>query len=215
MQKKLSVFQSISKYLPWVSALIFATLNSYYSAGQGHEILESFSLTQTGNNVLVNFAIKGGASCNGVTLQRRLSSDSIYSVAAEIQGVCGGSEFTEHYTLEDDSPELGNSNIYRLKLGTVGFSDELEITVIELLSEYTIYPQPAASEVFLKYDNPGNTPVSVNVFDSAGRIVKRLRGLTSDLIFINSSDLEVGMYIFQLEFSTGEMLTGKFIRTQS
>ncbi|MFK7756245.1 MAG: T9SS type A sorting domain-containing protein [Flavobacteriales bacterium] len=215
MQNYFSVFyfKSGISHLAWAACLCL--IFSFNATAQEHEILESFNITQNGNSVLINFSIKGGASCDGVTLQRRLAKDTTYAVAAEIQGVCGGSEFTEHYVMEDDAPELGETNIYRLMLGRAGFSNETEISVIQLLTEYTIYPQPAASEVFLKYDNPGNEPVSVTVYDTAGKVVRRLLGLTSDVIFINSSDLNSGLYIFQLEYSSGALLTGKFIRSES
>jgi len=189
--------------------MLFFTFNA--NGQSAHEILESFTLVQNGNNVLANFSVKGGASCNGVTLERRVAGDTDYTISGQIQGVCGGSEFTEHYSIQDESPELAEQNFYRLKLGTQGYSRESDIVVIELLGDYNIYPQPAANEVFVKFDNPNNESAKCKVYDSKGLVVYDKDGFNNDIIFIDSTDLISGMYFFQIQFTEQKLLTGKFI----
>lgn len=193
--------------------ILFCALVAVHSVSAQDDILEDFDLVQTGNSIIANFSIRGGASCQGVTLQRRLEGDSDYHVAAEIQGVCGGSEFTEFYSMEDSAPQLGQENIYRLKLGSQGFSDEIRITVIELSSDYKVYPQPSADQIFVKFENPNSEEVLLSVYDSTGKSVVRKDAFTRDIIFINAASLRSGIYIFQIEFSSSKIISGKFLRS--
>ncbi|MEZ8000091.1 MAG: T9SS type A sorting domain-containing protein [Flavobacteriales bacterium] len=180
--------------------------------GQLSNILEKFSLVQNGNTVIANFSIVSGASCNSVTLERRLADDSTFQEAGVIQGVCGGSEFIEHYSIVDESPNLGALNNYRLILGFTGKSSEVVILVIELNNEYTLFPQPMDEEVFVKFNNPNNEAVTLRVFDAQGKRVKELKGINNDLIFIDGSSLGSGLFIFQIEFTSSRLISGKFIR---
>ncbi len=215
MQFKLTVFHkfcSLNFRLVQSLALAFVCFISSVSA-QESQVLETFTLVQSGNTVVASLTIKGGASCNGVTLERRLKGDLQYETAGIIQGVCGGSEFAEHYSIIDDSPNFSNINLYRLILGSTGKSLDLSINVIRLLDEYTIFPQPAIGEVFIKFDNPNNEAVTLKVYDSQGRKIKESRGLTNDLVFIDSSGLSSGLFVFQIEFSSSKLLSGRFIKS--
>lgn len=180
---------------------------------QSNDLLEDFSLLQNENSIVANFSIIGGGSCNGVTLQRRTPTDTVYQNVGAIQGICGGSEFTEHYTVIDENPVLASENFYRLVLGFSGVSEEKSIVVVELVDDYTIYPQPSDQEIFIKFNNPNRESVRLKVYDIDGRLVKSFMELQNDIIFVNGSDLKSGIYIFQLEFSSARLITGKFIRS--
>jgi hypothetical protein len=67
-------------------------------------------------------------------------------------------------------------------------------------------------EVFVKFNNPNNEAVTLRVFDAQGRRVKELKGLNNDLIFIDGSSLGSGLFIFQIEFTSSRLISGKFIR---
>jgi len=199
------------KILTIISFIVFLTPLALHA--QVEDLLESFSLTQNENTVVINFAIRGGASCNGVTVERRLSADSFYVDAAAISGVCGGSEFTEHYTLVDEAPLFGETNIYRLVLGTQGFSEEKSLTVIELLNDYKIYPQPAREEIFIAFNNPNEEEVSLSVYALDGKTIINDARSNQAIIYLDGSTLTPGIYLFQLKFGSSKILTGKFIRS--
>ncbi len=183
-------------------------------SGQVDDILEEFRLVQNDNTVIANFSIIGGASCNGVTLERRLLTDTVYTTVSAIQGVCGGSEFTEHYSLVDESPILAHENIYRLILGSSGSSKEKSLIVIELINEYNVYPQPAVDELFIGFNNPNNESLSMSIYDIQGRQVKQINNLSNNSIYVDGSSLKSGIYIFQLNFDSPRMLTGRFIKSE-
>lgn len=180
---------------------------------QAEEVLESFSLTQNENTVIINFSIKGGASCNGVVVERRLASDTEYTVAGEISGVCGGSEFEEHYTIVDEAPILNSENIYRLRLGTQGFSDEKKLIVVELVNDYRIYPQPSKEEIFIQFNNPNEELVRLSVYNLEGQAIFENRPYNQSLIYVDGTNLSNGIYVFQIIFESDRHLTGKFVRS--
>lgn len=190
--------------------IIFCSSSSLFS--QGEDILASFSIIQNENMVILNFSIKGGASCDGVIVERRLESETTYEVAGGISGVCGGSEFEEHYTIVDESPYLNQKNFYRLRLGNQGFSPEKSLVVVELVDEYKIYPQPARDQIFIKFNNPNQEQVSLSVYTLDGQVVIKNEVYNEALIYINGTELAEGMYLFQLSFESNKLLTGKFIR---
>lgn len=51
---------------------------------QLRDVLEDFSVVQNGITIISNFSNARGASCNGVTLQRRLADDSTFQSAVAV-----------------------------------------------------------------------------------------------------------------------------------
>ncbi len=190
--------------------LVLLTGFSSVSISQADGLLASFSITQSENKVVINFSIHGGASCDGVILERRLESDTDYKVAGGISGVCGGSEFEEFYTIVDEAPYFNETNIYRLRLGNQGFSRENSIIVVELVDDYKIYPQPANDQLFIQFDNPNQEPVSLSIFSLDGKTVLNNVLSNQALISVDVSDFRQGIYFFELVFESNRRLTGKF-----
>lgn len=58
-----------------------------------------------------------------------------------------------------------------------------------------------------------NESASLRLIDAQGRKVKGRNGLTNDLIFTDGSSLRSGLFIFQIEFFSIKLISGKFIRT--
>ena len=58
-----------------------------------------------------------------------------------------------------------------------------------------------------------NESTSLRLIDAQGRKVKGRNGLTNDLIFTDGSSLRSGLFIFQIEFFSIKLISGKFIRT--
>lgn len=191
--------------------VLLTTMSSGFS--QVDELLASFSISQNENTVIINFSINGGASCDGVEIERRLESETEFTLAGGISGVCGGSKFEEHYTEVDEAPILNEKNIYRLKLGNQGYSEEKYLVVVELVNDYKIYPQPAREQIFIQFNNPNQERVSLSVYTIEGQVIISNAVYTESLIYINGSELTEGIYLFQLSFDSNKLITGKFIRT--
>lgn len=135
-----------------------------------HPILASFELVQVDNTVQLTFGILGGASCNGVQWERA-GADLDFETIASISGVCGGSEFTEYYSLVDEAPLTGEVSYYRLVLGSQGRSQERTFLFVELDDGVKLYPNPSSDVVNLRFSNPSQKLVKIRVFDITGSLV--------------------------------------------
>lgn len=188
-------------------ALLLASL----AYGQGHPLLETFTAIQVDDHIQIDFAIIGGGSCNGVQLMRSSDGERFFKIA-EIQGVCGGSEFTEHYTLWDESPLQASTNSYKLILGVQGESQVIQLNFVPLNAGFNVYPNPIQDWAVLKFDNPTGVQFTFDVYNLSGHQVEHADGITSSEIFLQLRDFLPGTYIFQLIGEDGRRITGKFIR---
>lgn len=182
-----------------------------WSQEGGHPLLDSFVLRQVGNTVQIDFAIISGASCNGVQLERSNGTEEFYRID-EIQGVCGGSEFVEHYTLVDESPLQNTTIHYRLILGNQGSSVTRTIDFIQLEDAYRVYPNPIVTWAVIKFDNPTEIPFTYSVYTLTGGLKESTPNITSNEIYLDLESYASGTYIFQLQGADGTLITGKFIR---
>jgi len=159
--------------------------------------LQGFSIVQDGDVVEVRFAIRGGASCNGVDLERSVDSLS-YSLVAFIPGVCGGSAFTEYYDILDAEPIVGQKVFYRLKLGGQGYSEPRAFTFIRLGDGVTVFPNPTSDVVRIKLDNPGSIPWSVAVHFGDGRLYKEFNFSGGDEALFSVAEWSSQVYFLRI-----------------
>ncbi len=103
---------------------------SYGSSAQ-ETILEKFTATEVNDDIVLNWTIEQGSTCNGIDITR--SSDSLnFILIGDIEGICGDQEKSIPYTFVDENPIRNQINYYRLELGSVGSSDIISIKYIYL-----------------------------------------------------------------------------------
>ena len=101
---------------------------------------------------------------SGVQLLR--SSDGVqFFRIDEIQGICGGSEFTEHYILLDETPLQATTNHYKLALGVQGESQVIQLNFVPLNAGFNVFPNPVQDWAVLKWDNPTEIQFSVDIYN--------------------------------------------------
>ncbi|NNE55844.1 MAG: T9SS type A sorting domain-containing protein [Flavobacteriales bacterium] len=193
-----------------ISAIIVFLASAVKAQDPAHEILDLFELRQVNNTIQIDFAVKGGASCQGVQLERSASKAGEFETVAQIQGICGGSEFTEYYTLVDEEPLEYSTNFYRLVLGAQGKSSIRSINFVRLENDYRVFPLPAKSWAVLKFENPTERLYQLSVYSLSGNLVEEAQ-VTSQEVFIDLSFYSKGTYIFQLSSPDENTITGKFI----
>jgi hypothetical protein len=191
-----------------VITMLSTTFSGVAQVG-GLAILESFQVRQVNNTIEVDFAIKGGASCQGAQLQRS-SDEELFIQIGEIQGICGGSEFTEHYKLVDTQPLEYSTNYYRLTLGNQN-TTIVQIDFVRLENNYRVFPTPALNWTVIRFENPTNIPHSISIYTLEGGLVEKGDQITSQEIYLNLSRYNSGIYIFQLSSESRESITGKFV----
>lgn len=183
---------------------VFGVLGSFAQ----HPILAQFSAQQIGGIVRIDFGIKGGASCVGVTLERRTEGEDFMEVGY-ISGICGGTSQTEWYAVDDVSPVSNTTNYYRLRLGMEGNSDELAFEYISLGSDLLLFPNPVQNNLFVRWVNVSSEERLIRIYTSYGRIVSPDFYTNSYNAALELSFLEDGLYYLVLLDEKGEALATK------
>lgn len=177
--------------------LIVFVWTSFASNAQ-HPILAGFSGRQVGEAIRVDFAIKGGASCNGVSLQRTLDGGLTYESVGQIEGVCGGSKFTEFYFINDVVPARNRRNTYRLELGNQGYSDTLSVVYIPQVRRIMAWPVPFTESATLQWDAGVGEEWLLRLFTMDGRRVIDNMAVRAPRVQLPLRELPVGVYVVEL-----------------
>lgn len=186
-------FCSITRFC--ITALLWLAVWPLF--GQ-HPILEGFTARQTGETMRIDFAIKGGASCNGVILERSEDGKSEFTPVDQIPGVCGGSEFTEFYVMHDASPLWSQLNYYRLILGTQGFSDTLSVLFVPPNGSMQAYPIPFNTTLQLQWEGAENEEWLIQWFGADGTEVFSEQPVRAPRVQLALPDLAPGIYVVVL-----------------
>lgn len=172
-------------------------------------IYTGFEARQLRDRIQIDFGIIGGASCNGVTLERR-SENGQFGVVEIIQGVCGGSEYTEWYRFTDESPLAYQKNIYRLIFGfSQGKSEEIIIDFIPLEDLLLVYPNPAKDELKLKFENTSKREVNLFIYNSRSEVIFESAGLKVSDLSLDVSNYPAGSYYLRVEVGD------QYVRTET
>lgn len=68
-----------------------------------------------------------------------------------------------------------------------------------ITSKYlTVYPNPANENVCFEFDNNDNSPLTITIYNSEGKIVDMIRSITGKSITYNTGKLSAGMYLVKL-----------------
>ncbi|MFZ6052426.1 T9SS type A sorting domain-containing protein [Halocola ammonii] len=195
--------------------LFFTIVLSFSGFAQKEDttsILAGFSLRQVDNHIQINFAIKGGSSCNGVELERSKNGLD-FEVINFIPGICGGTDKTEYYTLSDNQPLANQENHYRLQLGQQERTFVLTIRFVPLEDGYRVFPNPASQFTLIRFNNPQELQHELYIFDARGLIVEKASNITSSEVYLNLQNYSPGKYFFTLAAQNGNGVKGKFIVT--
>lgn len=189
-----------------------ARLESYAQKEDTTSILAEFSLRQVDNRIQINFAIKGGSSCNGVELERSKNGVD-FEVINFIPGICGGTSKTEYYTLSDHQPLPNEESYYRLQLGQQERTPALTIRFVPLKEGYRVFPNPASHFTLIRFNNPQELQHDLYVFDTRGMIIEKASNITSSEVYLDLQNYAPGKYFFTLAAQNGNGVKGKFIVT--
>jgi hypothetical protein len=161
-------------------------------------IFRSFSLSQVEEGVLINFTIRGGITCSGVTIER--ADDSMnFSEIYEFAGVCGALNTDESYSFLDERPVINQPSQYRLNLGSLGlYSSVLNIQFIDYNSEgISIFPNPCKNLCKVYFSNQNQELLEIRFFDRLGGLILKdeIKGEEWEL---KNTSLPAGIYYLQI-----------------
>jgi len=153
--------------------LAFLPLSLALRAQDVAAVLALLDLKQEGDRVQVTVAIRGGASCQGVQLERKTGNGD-YAFIDSYPGICGGTAFTEYYYLTDSQPLAGTEVFYRVNLGQVGYSEPIRFLFVQLDdSGISLYPNPSSGLLNIYVQVPSDVFFQMEIHDASGTVVHR------------------------------------------
>ncbi len=74
-----------------------------------------------------------------------------------------------------------------------------------------VFPNPAFESATVEFSNPKQKKMTFTLFDSRGRLVQKIKNLTTDYINIQRANLVSGVYLYQIYFDWDFITTGKLV----
>jgi hypothetical protein len=166
--------------------------------------LGDFKLAEIDGSVYIQWAIKAGNTCDGVRVYR--SADNLFfEEIGRIEGVCGSPFSTVTYEFTDTTPLLNRNSFYRLELGNLGYSNVLNIVIIDFSkNNFRIFPNPAFEFTTVYFKNPSQQTSLVELFKLNGQKVFEKRTTESE-ITIPVSTFEAAVYLIRISDSEGKV----------
>jgi hypothetical protein len=162
-----------------------------------HPILRVFNATVVGDEVRLNWIITGGETCNGIVIQRSVDGQ-FFETIGEIDGVCGSPDVDVPYVFMDTDPAENQQNIYRLELGTQGYSDVRAVEYIPLNTEgFNVRYDITLKDATIFFENNLNDRVEFALFSITG--AKIAEGFTnSNNIFLDLSPYSSQIFLCRI-----------------
>lgn len=198
--------------MKWFRFVLFFVLSAPLGVvhGQNEDVVLNFSATEFNGKVLLTWSITQGNTCNGILILH--GTDTLnYSQIGSIEGICGSTAEVIKYQFTDVSPNVNQTNYYRLSLGGIGFSYPVSVDVIDAGNEqYIVTPNPVFDESELIFNNENQEEVTITFFNVRGEIVDETT-TSQQSITIKQEKFKQGVYFFVLK-SDGAMpsFSGKF-----
>ncbi len=189
-------------------SLLFLAPSSF---GQDGIVNLSFSATEANGNVLLDWTMDQGQTCNGTTITR--STDSLnFKAIGDIQGVCGSTSESVSYSFTDKFPIPNQTNYYRLILGNLGPSQVVKVEIVDIgETGFQVRPNPMTTQGRIYFQNDLSENYVLSVFSVDGTLVYE-QSTRSDFFELNANSLEAGLFVFSIETDSGQKnLTGKFL----
>ncbi|GIV26956.1 MAG: hypothetical protein KatS3mg027_0770 [Bacteroidia bacterium] len=187
-------------------------LNIFWMYGQKAEsILDNLHITEINGKIQILCTITSGKTCQGIEVWRKNEGEE-YKRIGDIKGICGSISAPVSYTFTDANPPKNETLNYKLYLGGYGYSEPIEIKIVDYRElSYKVIPNPASDLVRI-YINSSNSTISNNyilhLYSPDGQKV-----LTQD---VNSSNgyfeipvlnLHNGVYYFKILNTSENIIT--------
>jgi len=188
--------------------LIFLT--GFSVQAQETDILDYMNVSNLKGEILLDWQITQGSTCNGIKIYRSVNN-AAYVQVGQIDGICGHSSYPVRYVFKDENPVKNKTNNYRLDLGGYGNSETVGIEIIGFEeADYQLRPNPVVTTSQLMFNNNKNKEAQIHIFDAKGNAFPILTTRTS-VININAEGYHAGFYFFNVIIENTLITSGKFI----
>lgn len=174
-------------------------------------MLEKFTASEVKGEVLLNWVIGAGYTCNGTNIMR--STDSVvFEQIGNISGICGNNSSSVSYTFTDKNPLSNSKNYYRLDFGGLESSDVISLFVILIGDEGYVWIQnPFEYESKIYFTNDQSDLFELSLYDINGKHQFTAQS-RDEYIEVIKNNLSNGVYLFRLENkNSSEKISGKIL----
>lgn len=211
-KKEQSTAQCVSQLMRSLKQILFVTLMSinFLTQAQLDSILIRFNSFVIGDEIRLDWIIKGGYQCSGTLIQR--STDSIiFKNIGSISGTCGSPYYDESYSFTDIKPVKNAVNYYRIDLVGIGYSKIISRENYDLQeSQALVIPNPIVAEGKIIFENQLAEPCSLEIYNASGILI--FTNDTRDKQFqISRSQLPAGIYFFLIRKNDEMIGSGKLV----
>lgn len=180
---------------------------------QGDSFLEDFQVSRFNTHVFLNWQLRHGNTCNGISIYR--STDSIqFTRIGLIPGICGSPTEAARYHFIDSDPELNRRNYYQLEFGGVGVSSIIGIDFLDFsLQGYQIWPNPSDTDTRIFIQNEEGQAYSLHVYIGTG-VPFRIYNTSSDQFYLDTSAWPSGIFPFTIQNANGHVVSSGSLLVQ-
>lgn len=198
---------NIKKSLASVGLILVTGLSVH---AQEPTILDYFNISDLKGDILLDWQITQGSTCNGIKIYRSVNNSAFVQVG-EIDGICGSFSLPKRYIFKDETPVKNQVNNYRLDLGGYGNTETVGIEIIAFeAKDYQIRPNPIVSTSQLLFNNEKNKEAQIHIYDAKGNVFPILTTRTN-VVNINAESFNSGFYFFNVVIDNQLVTSGKFI----
>lgn len=177
---------------------------------QAQSILDRFTVDVRNGRVYLNWVISKGNTCNGIDVERSVDGANFTSIH-NIEGICGSQDSATTYFYTDDAPLPNMTNFYRLKLGSVAYSEVRPVEVIGLNQNgYHIRPHPVIGQARIYFRNELMAPHHISIFNLNGEVVME-KSVSNNYFEISNNQMASGMYFFTIKMEDKNAINGKVL----
>src|SRR5690606_4029010 len=110
------------------------------------------------------------------------------------------------------SPIINQKSFYRLRLGTYGYSQEIEFEFIDIDEKgFLLKPNPVKDNATFYFENPQNKSFTFRVISIDGQQVF-YQETNGEVFYLNFSTTKMGVYFFELvNQEKQELVVGKLV----
>ena len=192
-----------------VFAALATLLTLASSPAQEHPFLSDFTVTVREEQVLLEWTMVAGTTCDGTQVERSVNGGD-WSAIGGISGLCGDVNAPVAYDWTDESPLELSTLAYRLKLGAQGYSSTMQVRFERLTArEHIAFPSPAHDRVVLLFREPGTAEGTLDVYDRSGRPVVASLSVRGDRVELDVRAWKSGVHHYRATYG-GRVHAGRF-----
>lgn len=179
---------------------------------QPMKVLSQFEVFQSGKEINLIWTMNAGNTCLGIDIERSIGGEPFVRIGI-INGICGSPTDNASYAFTDNQPSSNTFMSYRLNMGTLGISEEVEIRFIDA-SKQSVLITPNPSNGYIILDFPHDIPKDciLEVYHTDGRLLDAYGLSEGKKIVVQHMGEEHGLLILAVKNKSGQILaSGKLV----